>query len=41
MKNKNKISIKQIKALQKFFLQHFFGGVVYFCFVIVWSIIEV
>ena len=26
MKNKNKISIKQIKALQKFFLQHFFGG---------------
>ena len=57
MKNKNKISIKQVKGLQKNFLQHFFrggggvggvggvvgagGGGVYFCFVIVWSDIEV
>ena len=47
LKNKNKISIKQVKGLQKKFLAIFFfffffgGGGVYFCFVIVWSDIEV
>ena len=41
----NKIGIKQVKALQKISLQYFFFFfffvVVYFCFVIVWSDIEV
>ena len=53
MKNKNKISIKQVKGLQKNFLQHFFffflegggwgdeGGGLFICFVVVWSDIEV
>ena len=41
LKNKNKISMKQVAGLQKTFLQHFFFLVVYFCFVIVWSDIEV
>ena len=43
---KKRISIKQVKALQKNSLQHFFFfffffGVVYFCFIIVSSDIEV
>ena len=45
LKNKNKSSIKQVKGLQKNFLQplffFFFFLVVYFCFVIVWSDVEV
>ena len=43
LKNKNKISIKQVKSLQKNFLHlfFFFFLVVYFCFVIVWSDFEV
>ena len=43
MQNKNKISIKEVKALQKiaFFFFFFFFLIIYFCFVIVWSDIEV
>ena len=33
LKNKNKISIKQVKGLQKNFLQHFFFFFFFFCFV--------
>ena len=48
LKNKNKISIKQVKGLQKKVLAAFFfwgggggGGFLFVCFVIVWSDIEV
>ena len=34
MKNKNKICIKQVKALQKIFLQHFFFFFFLFIFVL-------
>ena len=41
LKNKNKISIRFTKKFLATFFFFFFYLVVYFCFVIVWSDIEV